>query len=422
MKPAIVIEDLGKRYRLGRHASYGRLTESVSQSARRLLTRDQNEQANQRDYLWALRHVNLEIAEGEVMGVIGHNGAGKTTLLKILSRITEPTEGRAQFRGLVGSLLEVGTGFHPELTGRENVFLNGAVLGMPRSDVRRKFDEIVEFAGIGRFLDTPVKRYSSGMYVRLAFSVAAQLEPDILVVDEVLAVGDIEFQRRCIGKMGDVAREGRTVLFVSHNTGAVTHLCQRVAWFERGEIMDVGPAQRVVERYLTATGGLEGKRVWPEGARLPGVRELSVRGVQIATPGGVTSVVDMRRPFRIEIDFEIHEPIGGVAIGGVLRRLDGVTVFEAYDTDVPGSPTRRSRGVHTASCEIPGGLLNEGRYSFTVYCFTPGGSLAHIEDALTFDVVDLGAPGLDIAATQQREGVVRPQLSWIHSADTGDRQ
>ena len=233
-----------------------------------------------------------------MIGIIGRNGAGKTTLLKILSRITEPTEGRARFAGVVGSLLEVGTGFHPELTGRENIFLNGAILGMRRSEVKRKFDEIVEFAEIGRFLDTPVKRYSSGMYVRLAFSVAAHLEPDILVVDEVLAVGDVEFQKRCLGKMDDVARTGRTVLFVSHNMAAIGRLCRRAAWFEQGQIVEIGSAERVVENYLTSSAEFEGERLWPDGAREPGVTELSVRRARIVTPGGVTSSIDMRDRFQ----------------------------------------------------------------------------------------------------------------------------
>jgi len=419
--PAIVIEDLGKRYRMGR-LHYGRLTESISNSSKRLFKpkSGQNGSTSRAEYLWALRHVDLEIAEGEVIGIVGHNGAGKTTLLKVLSRITEPTEGRAQFAGIVGSLLEVGTGFHPELTGRENVFLNGAVLGMRRSEVKRKFDEIVEFAEIGRFLDTPVKRYSSGMYVRLAFSVAAHLEPDILVVDEVLAVGDIDFQKRCLGKMDDVARAGRTVIFVSHNMSAVTRLCQRAAWLHKGRIVEIGSAERVVEKYFASGAEFEGERIWPGGSRRPGVTELSIRGARIVAPGGVTSTVDIRCSFRIEIDYDIHAPLRGMSVGGVLRRTDGAGVFEAYDSDVSGWPSRRLPGAYTTSCEIPGNLLNDGRYSFTIYSFIHGTILAHIEDALVFDVVDLEPSGSESLGIQHRDGVVRPQLRWTHSTEPPD--
>ncbi len=336
-----------------------------------------------------------------------------------MSRITEPTEGRARFAGVVGALLEVGTGFHPELTGRENVFLNGAVLGMRRSEVKRKFDEIVEFAEIGRFLDTPVKRYSSGMYVRLAFSVAAHLEPDILVVDEVLAVGDVEFQKRCIGKMDDVARTGRTVLFVSHNMAAIGRLCRRAARFERGQIVEIGSAERVVENYLTSSAEFEGERFWPDGAREPGVTELSVRRARIVTPGGVTSSVDIRDRFSIEIDYDVHEPIRGMVVMGLLRRADGVEVFESSDSDVDEWPERRLPGSYRTGCAIPGNLLNEGRYTLTIYFLIPDVRFfARIQDALTFDVVDLGARGSEVAAMQERRGVIRPELAWTQSKET----
>jgi len=368
--PAIVIEDLGKRYRLGR-LHYGRLTESISNTSKRLLKSKtaQNGATSKVEYLWALRHVDLEIAEGEVMGIIGHNGAGKTTLLKVLSRITEPTEGRARFVGVVGSR---------------------------RSEVKRKFDEIVGFAEIGRFLDTPVKRYSSGMYVRLAFSVAAHLEPDILVVDEVLAVGDVEFQKRCIGKMDDVARTGRTVLFVSHNMAAIGRLCRRAVWFEKGHIVEIGSADRVVENYLTSSADFQGERVWPEGAREPGVTELSVRRARIVTPRGVTGSVDMRDGFSIEIDYDIHQAIRGMVVIGLLRRADGVSVFESSDADVAEWPERRLPGSYRTGCAVPSNLLNEGRYTFTIYFLIP--------DVRFF--------------AQIQDGVIRPELVWTQSSET----
>jgi len=411
--PAILVEDLGKRYRLGTRLPYGRLSESISRAGTRFLKRTEPTPAAQQDYLWALRHVDLQVEEGEVIGIIGRNGAGKTTLLKILSGITEPTEGRAQFAGVVGSLLEVGAGFHPELTGRENVFLNGAVLGMRRSEIKRKFDQIVEFAEIGRFLDTPVKRYSSGMYVRLAFSVAAHLEPDILVVDEVLAVGDIDFQKRCLGKMNDVARGGRTVVFVSHNLEAVTRLCEKAAWLHDGQIVEIGLAERVVDKYFASGAEFEGERIWRGGYREPGVTELSIRRARIVTPSGTSSTIDIKSSFKIEIEYDVHARLRGMALGGVLRRTDGPAVFEAYDSDVAGWPSRREPGAYTTSCEIPANLLNGGRYSFTIYSFIHGSTLANIEDALVFDVIDLGAAGSELAPI--REGVIRPQLAWAQS-------
>lgn len=242
------VADLSKKYRIGRSIHpYGRLTESLWDAIRLPLNRKRRRPDDQ---FWALRDVSLEVGEGEVVGVIGSNGAGKTTLLKILSRITEPTEGVVELHGRVASLLEVGTGFHPELTGRENIFLNGAILGMRRAETRRKFDEIVAFSEVGRFLDTPVKRYSSGMHVRLGFAVAAHLDPDILIVDEVLSVGDVAFQRRCLGKLGEVSQEGRTVLFVSHNMAAVEKLCTRAYLLEGGQVVFGGTVQETVQRHL----------------------------------------------------------------------------------------------------------------------------------------------------------------------------
>lgn len=250
MKPMIRVDNLSKRYRLGaRQAPYGTLRDTLAGAVRAPLRRLRQGGRTATETLWALKDVNFEVQPGEVVGIIGRNGAGKSTLLKVLSRITEPTAGRVELYGRVGSLLEVGTGFHPELTGRENIYLNGAILGMRRAEIARKFDEIVAFAEIERFLDTPVKHYSSGMYMRLAFAVAANLEPEILIVDEVLAVGDAAFQKKCLGKMGSVAREGRTVLFVSHNTGAVASLCGRCLLLDKGTVMRDGGVTEVTALY-----------------------------------------------------------------------------------------------------------------------------------------------------------------------------
>ncbi|HUF01674.1 MAG TPA: ABC transporter ATP-binding protein, partial [Gaiellaceae bacterium] len=261
MSTAIAVEGLSKRYRIGEfHSAYGTLRDTISDGARRVLRRDHRAHYEE---IWALRDVSFEVDEGEVLGIVGRNGAGKSTLLKILTRITTPTAGTATIRGRVGSLLEVGTGFHPELTGRENIFLNGSVLGMKQGEIQRKFSEIVEFAGVEKFIDTPVKRYSSGMSVRLAFAVAAHLEPEILLVDEVLAVGDAEFQRRCLGRMEDISMTGRTVFFVSHNMQALTQLCNRAIWLDKGEIVLDGLSSEVVARYLQSGYGTGSVREWP---------------------------------------------------------------------------------------------------------------------------------------------------------------
>jgi lipopolysaccharide transport system ATP-binding protein len=285
---------------------YGRLTESMSNAFKapfRMLLRRRHGPPVEED-LWAVKDVSFDVEDGQAVGIIGRNGAGKTTLLKLLSRITEPTEGRAVLHGTVGSLLEVGTGFHPELTGRENVYLNGAILGMTRGDINRRFDEIVEFAEVERFLDTPVKRYSSGMQVRLAFAVAAHLEPEILIVDEVLAVGDAAFQRKCLGKMGDVTSEGRTVLFVSHNMSVVSRLCDRGIWMEAGRVAAEGPMEDVVREYLGSSGartaGFEATKL--EAA--PGNELIRLRGVRVKDHAGrLTSSIDGRHTVFVEIEY-----------------------------------------------------------------------------------------------------------------------
>ena len=279
MKPIVRVEKVGKQYRLGkREASYGTLRESimnaVSTPFKRLRSRNGNSTA---EILWALKNLSFVVEPGEVVGVIGRNGAGKSTLLKVLCRITEPTTGRVELYGRVASLLEVGTGFHPELTGRENIYLNGAILGMRKAEIERKFDEIVAFAELEKFLDTPVKRYSSGMYMRLAFAVASHLEPEILVIDEVLAVGDATFQKKCLGKLDEVAKQGRTVLFVSHNMVAVQSLCSRAVWLDRGEIQNQGPAKEVISQYLKTYLSMRAEQKWDDISTAPGNEQVRIQ-------------------------------------------------------------------------------------------------------------------------------------------------
>jgi lipopolysaccharide transport system ATP-binding protein len=361
---------------------------------------------------YALRDVSFEIKRGEVVGIIGRNGAGKSTLLKILSRITEPTSGRVGIKGRVASLLEVGTGFHPELNGRENIFLNGAILGMSKAEIKKKFDEIVAFAEIEKFIDTPVKRYSSGMYVRLAFAVAAHLEPEILVVDEVLAVGDVTFQKKCMGKMGTVAKEGRTVLFVSHNMGAVIRLCQQTFWLKNGKLLMLGPTRDVVAKYLTSSTMMEGQCSWEEGIANVGVDEIKIFSVRVLNDHGeITAMLDVRKSFFVEMHYRVNKPLPYCRVGFVLSTGEGVVVFEAYDADNEQYVGRREPRDYIASCEVPANLLNPGCYVISINVGMPNiKNLAYLESLLTINIEDTGAVGS--LMFNKREGIIRPQLNW----------
>jgi lipopolysaccharide transport system ATP-binding protein len=405
-------DGLSKLYRLGSGAhTYGRLTESMSNAFKapfRMLFRRGEEAPVEQD-LWAVKDVSFDIEEGQAVGLIGRNGAGKTTLLKLLSRITEPTDGRAVLRGTVGSLLEVGTGFHPELTGRENVYLNGAILGMTRADINKRFDEIVEFAEVERFLDTPVKRYSSGMQVRLAFAVAAHLEPEILIVDEVLAVGDAAFQRKCLGKMGDVTGEGRTVLFVSHNMSVVSRLCDRGIWMEAGRVAAEGPMEDVVRQYLgsslAGTAGFEATKL--EAA--PGNELIRLRGVRIKDHAGrLTSSVDGRHPVFVEIEYVILRA-SPVRTSFRLATAEGVILFTSTDVDDEGRHGRnREPGVYVSRCEIPRRLLKRGMYFVTVMSDISMVRVNfHLENVVSFSV-DV----IEGILEDNRRGVVSPAFSW----------
>jgi lipopolysaccharide transport system ATP-binding protein len=380
---AIHTEDLGKRY-LIRHEAARRTTlvETLGEFWRAPLRRQSTQEV-----FWALRNVSLSIAEGDIVGLVGRNGAGKSTFLKILSRITVPTEGRAVIRGRVGSLLEVGTGFHPELTGRENIFLNGSFLGMRRQEIRRKFDAIVSFAEVDRFLDTPIKRYSSGMYVRLAFSVAAHLEPEILLVDEVLAVGDAAFQAKCLGKMGEVARSGRTVVFVSHNLPTILALTKRCIWIEQGTVAADGPSQEVVGAYLQTVASRRGQplssRTDREGSgeirfTTFGLRNDRGEPISRAISGDAVVIAlgyeaQNAAPSRVEVALMIH--------GEHEQRLFILTtsLSEPFVT-VPGSGT--------ISCRIAKLPLQPGAYPFTIFCKTAAGVADWIQHAAELDVAE----------------------------------
>jgi lipopolysaccharide transport system ATP-binding protein len=419
MTSVIRVEQLGKRYRIGLTPQrYQTLVESLTWALGaplRAIRREQAPTKDAADIIWTLRDISFDVQEGQVLGVIGRNGAGKSTLLKILSRITEPTEGSVTIRGRVGSLLEVGTGFHPELTGRENIYLNGAILGMKRSEIERKFDEIVAFSEVEQFIDTPVKRYSSGMYLRLAFAVAAHMEPEILVVDEVLAVGDAEFQKKCMGKMGDVAQQGRTILFVSHNMSAILRLTQETIVLKKGRLALRAPSSQAVDFYLSDGHTSAGERFW-EPDEVPAsaapFRPIALRLCN--RRGNVAVTVRSSEASVIELEYQLTSAVTGLRIGLILNTTRGESVFTSFDTDdhrLYEKYTSRPAGHYISRCTLPADFLNAGRYFLGV-----NASSYHLkryfaeEQALDFTVDPAGAPGMQWDET--RDGVVRPRLLW----------
>ncbi len=414
MPVAIRAEGLAKSYRIGEYqAAYGTLRESLTHAGRRLTGREHSRPERE---IWALEDVSFDVQEGEVLGIIGRNGAGKSTLLKILTRITTPTAGQVEIRGRVGSLLEVGTGFHPELTGRENIYLNGSILGMKHREIEQRYDAIVEFSGVERFIDTPVKRYSSGMYVRLAFSVAAHLEPEILLVDEVLAVGDAEFQRRCLGRMEELGSTGRTVIFVSHMLPSVAQLCDRAIQIESGRLAGDGPAAEVIAEYLHMTHGAGTEQTWsPDEA--PGDDLAKILGVRVLPHDGMPpGIMDVRRPIGVEITFRVLRE--GVPVFPKIKVLDreSAIAFNAMDTAErwlePSPP-----GDYVTTAWIPENLMNEGpsivEPSICSLDFPKLKHHAAVYQAVSFEVLDAGegdsARGV---FSGQWRGVVRPLLEW----------
>jgi lipopolysaccharide transport system ATP-binding protein len=421
---AIRAEGLAKKYRVGtRRDPYQRLTESLwaamSGPFRRTVKKAQG-----RDF-WALKDVSFDVPRGSAVGVIGRNGAGKSTLLKILSRVTEPTVGRAVLRGRVGSLLEVGTGFHPELTGRENVLLSGAILGMRRIEIQRKFDEIVDFAGVDEFLDTPVKRYSSGMKVRLGFAVAAFLEPEILFVDEVLAVGDADFQKKSLGKMSDIGHGGRTVMFVSHSMPAILRLCDRAILLDHGRVVAEGKTSSVVRTYLESGLGKIAERVWSDPAAAPGDDLARLRSVRVIPTGQSTAEeLDIREPIEIAVEYWTSAE-GGLRPSVNLHFFndEGICLFVSNDwNDQAWWRSPRSPGVVRATCRIPGNFLAEGRVTVTAAVSTYNPTIVHAleYDAVAFNIVDrTTGDAVRGEFTHDWPGVVRPMLEWQVEAIPG---
>ncbi len=430
MTPAIRAKGLGKCFYIqhnAQHGGYRTLRESLVNAAMAPIRRWRNGgHAGQREEFWALEDIEFEIQPGEVVGIIGRNGAGKSTLLKILSRITKPTTGVVELYGRVGSLLEVGTGFHPELTGRENIFLNGSILGMSRQAIVKRFDEIVAFAEIERFLDTPVKRYSSGMYVRLAFAVAAHLEPEVLLIDEVLAVGDASFQKKCLNKMQDVGHEGRTVLFVSHNMMAVTRLCPRAILLNRGRVIGDGPSAQITSLYLRSETGTTAARIWSDLQTSPGNEIVRLRSFRARDEQGqTTEVVDIRKKVGVEITFDVLESGHVLVPNFPFYNEDGVCVFHLAESDPSWRRRPRPVGRYTCTAWIPGNFLAEGTLVVGAAVSTMDPVKIHFyeRDAIAFQVVDSidgDSSRGDYAGPYP--GIVRPLLEWsteYHPASLG---
>lgn len=420
-EPVIKVDSLGKKYIIGHRTEGGaipggfptlrdRIMESASWIKNKAVSAVTGKKtpAPVREEFWALKDVSFEIQEGDRIGIIGRNGAGKSTLLKLLSRITEPTTGKIILNGRVASLLEVGTGFHPELTGRENIYLNGAILGMNRAEIRRKFDEIVAFSEVGRFLDTPVKRYSSGMYVRLAFAVAAHLEPEILIVDEVLSVGDAVFQKKCLGKISDIStREGRTVLFVSHNMLAVKNMCQRVLWMEDGKLKQDGAPAEVVSNYLQANTASLQEQIWEDKTTAPGNESVRLHRLRARAgeerPG---APITMQSPLAVEVAFWNLKPDAHLHITLHFITEDNITAFTTGSDDgiLP-------EGLFSSVCHIPGHFLNQGFYRVKLLVVKDLSRVVFpLEDALCFEVQNFRDQ--EYGYFEKEDGVVAPLLEW----------
>jgi lipopolysaccharide transport system ATP-binding protein len=416
---AIRVENLSKVYKLGAgRKPHDRLGDQLMHGIKSLFSR--NGRLSPVDggsnIIHALDRVYCEIKHGDAVGFIGQNGAGKSTFLKILARITEPTEGRAKIYGRVGSLLEVGTGFHPELSGRENIYLNGAILGMKKAEIERKFDEIVAFSEIDRFIDTPVKRYSSGMYVRLAFAVAAHMETEVLLADEVLAVGDARFQSKCLNKMEDMGRQGRTVIFVSHNMSAVTRLCNRAILLDHGKIAQEGPSHQVAGAYMSSSLSTTAAREWTDPSSAPGGEVARLRAVRVRQEDGqIAEAVDIRRPVAIEMEYEVLES-GHVFMPHYhICNEEKVFLFSAHDLDPRWECRPRPAGHWVSTAWVPGNLLNEGKHfvSFGLMTLEPKITHFYEADAVSFRITESSAEGTARGGyVGTMGGVVRPALKW----------
>ncbi|QEC54865.1 polysaccharide ABC transporter ATP-binding protein [Flavisolibacter ginsenosidimutans] len=421
-KTAIELSNLGKLYRLGEVG-----TGTVSHDLNRWLARlrgkedpfakvgevnDRTKKGNS-EYVWALKDISFSIPQGVVTGIIGRNGAGKSTLLKVLSKVTAPTTGRIKVKGRIASLLEVGTGFHPELTGRENIYLNGAILGMTKREITRKFDEIVDFAGVDRYIDTPVKRYSSGMYVRLAFAVAAYLESEILIVDEVLAVGDAEFQKKCLGRMKEVStNEGRTILFVSHNMAAIKNLCSQCVFMNNGQVVQIGPTGDVLERYLADANHEQRVLNWQNGGR-PSFPELDVQLIAVEDEkGNRDNALSTTTKLLIRIEYLLKMAVKGLRVTMSVYSYDDIEIFSSSDYDFVGESSIREAGFYSSICHIPSHLLNVGNYILKVHFDIPGIKNIIIDIPVEFNISEGMYNQLGRTVSHKPGGLIHPFLQW----------
>jgi lipopolysaccharide transport system ATP-binding protein len=410
------VRNLAKSYKIGETIRHDTLRDALSDFFKNPLKKHKNAKKVNNDIIWALTDVSFEVNRGEVVGIIGRNGAGKSTLLKILSRITEPTRGFAEIKGRISSLLEVGTGFHPELTGRENVFLNGAILGLRKREIERKFDEIVAFAEVEKFIDTPIKRYSSGMYLRLAFAVAAYLEPEILLIDEVLAVGDFDFQKKCLNKMEDVSSQGRTVFFVSHNMPAVTRLCQRVILLGEGRVLKDGHSHQVVSAYLQSGLGTTAVREWRDLQTAPGDDIVRLRAVRVKNNDGqISDAIDIRKPVLLEMEYEVLKASHVLIPNYHIFNDEGVNVFITADYNPQWRNSIRPAGRYKSIVRIPGNFLSEGTLlvAASIGTMKPVNVHFYEPDAVAFQVIDsLDGDSARGDFAGPFPGVVRPLLNW----------
>jgi lipopolysaccharide transport system ATP-binding protein len=412
-KPAISVRNLSKHYSIAstrdRHET---LRDEIVAGVKTVIRRSRGESAPSRQSFWALRDVSFDVMPGEVIGVIGRNGAGKSTLLKLLSRITEPTSGRAEIRGRVGSLLEVGVGFDRELTGRDNVYLSGAILGMKKEEISRKFDEIVAFSEVDKFIDTPVKHYSSGMYVRLAFAVAAHLEPEVLILDEVLAVGDAKFQARCLGKMSESASNGRTILFVSHNISAVARFCPRCIWLDQGQLRAFDDSRSVTAKYL-AFGESGAATVTFPADTAPGSEYVRLRAVRLlGADGESTTSVASDEALFLEVEYQTMRDTVGLRIGATITTMDGTALLATKDLDGMPEDEARPPGRYVSRCELPGNFFNYGQYFLSVGAdFPMVESHFQLDRVLSFQVDAAG--GVAGHIPDKRLGHLRIKLPWV---------
>jgi lipopolysaccharide transport system ATP-binding protein len=421
MKSVVIVDSVSKKYRISKGEPYHALRDVISEVVKKFFRFGKSKENEDEQYIWALKDVSFEVKEGEVVGIIGRNGAGKTTLLKILSKITYPTKGYAVVRGSVGAMLEVGIGFHPELTGRENIFLYGTILGMKRKEIEKKFDQIVEFSELADFIDTPVKYYSSGMYVRLAFATAAHLSADILLVDEVLAVGDVGFQKRCFRKMGEVSsEEGRTILVVSHNMDAILKFCQRAILIDKGKIIKDGDVSEVVNEYLKSFAEIPQKREWDFDSA-PGDEFVKLKSIKVKNKyGEESSLFDSTEPIFVEVEYWVLKQTDLIT-SVVLENQKGISIFSTSEAFYPERLYKiLSPGLYRSICEIPSNLLNEETYNIRVAVASrmenrsrPWWYHVDIQNAVSFQVnVPFGPHSSRGDLPGGNMGVIWPKLKW----------